>query len=299
MTGNIKDLRGDSEITDIIKRALAEDIGTGDITSSLLIPEDKKAKMKFVARQDMVTCGLPLIGEVYSQIDKDISVAVKVMEGKKVQAGTVLAIIKGSARSLLAGERVALNIIQRMCGVATLTDKYVEAVMGTKAIILDTRKTMVNLRVLDKYATSVGGARNHRVRLDDMILIKDNHIALSGGVKQAVKTAKSGAGDLKIIVECDTIEQVKDAAETEANRIMLDNMDVDTLRKAVEIVAGKIPLEASGGVDLNNIAEIAKTGVDYISVGAITHSAPAVDIGADIDLTSGGGLLSSLAFWRK
>jgi nicotinate-nucleotide pyrophosphorylase (carboxylating) len=269
------------EFTDIIKRALAEDIGSGDITSQLLIPDNQQAEMAFVARHDMVACGLFIPEIVYAQLGGDVSVGVVVKEGDVVGKNTVLAIARGNARILLTGERVALNIMQRMCGVATITSVYVEAVRGTKAVILDTRKTMVNLRFMDKYAVTVGGGKNHRMRLDDMVLIKDNHIALCGGVKQAVIKARAGT-KLPIVVECDTLAQVQEAITVSPDRILLDNMDNETLKQAVTLVAGKIPLEASGGVSLATVRAIAETGVDYISVGKITHSVPAADIGADI-----------------
>ncbi len=266
-----------SPIQDIISRALAEDIGCGDITSNLLIPANQMAEMAFVAREDMVVCGSFIPELVYS----GVGVSVNVGEGEFVAAGTVLATANGSARMLLAGERVALNIMQRMCGVASLTREYVAAVAGTKAVILDTRKTMVNLRLLDKYAVTVGGGKNHRFRLDDMVLIKDNHIALCGGIAGAVAKARAGK-DLPIIVECDTLAQVAEAIAAAPDRILLDNMDNKTLQEAVVLAEGKIPLEASGGVSLASVRGIAETGVDYISVGKLTHSAPAADIGADI-----------------
>lgn len=270
-----------AEFIDIIKRALTEDIGQGDITSQLLIAENQQAEMAFVARQEMVVCGVFIPELVYSQLDVGVIVNMKAAEGILVAKNSVLAVAKGSARALLAGERVALNIMQRMCGIATLTRSYVQAANGTKAVILDTRKTMVNLRVMDKYAVIVGGGKNHRFRLDDMVLIKDNHIALCGGIGQAV--AKSRANTkLPIVVECDTLAQLEEALTARPDRILLDNMNNEMLQKAVALVAGKIPLEASGGVSLETVRAIAETGVDYISVGKITHSAPAVDIGADI-----------------
>ncbi len=274
-------MKNNPEVADIVKRALAEDIGSGDVTSQLLIPDNQQAEMAFVARNDMVACGLFIPELVYAQLGGGVSISVAVKEGDVVGENTVLAVAKGNARALLAGERVALNIMQRMCGVATMTHVYVQAVRDTKAVILDTRKTMVNLRVMDKYAVTVGGGKNHRMRLDDMVLIKDNHIALCGGIKQAVIKARSGT-KLPVIVECDTLSQVQEAIAVSPDRILLDNMDNETLKRAVTLVAGKIPLEASGGVSLATVRAIAETGVDYISVGKITHSVPAADIGADI-----------------
>lgn len=272
-------MKNNPEIIDIIKRALAEDIGQGDITSNLLIPEDLQAEMVFVARHDMVSCGTFIPEMVYNMLGADASFVVK--DGCLVGGGDILATAKGSARALLAGERVTLNIMQRMCGVASITNVYANAVEGTKAKILDTRKTIPNLRILDKYAVTVGGGKNHRMRLDDAVMIKDNHIALCGGIGEAVAKVRGGT-DLPIILECDNLMQVEEAISAKPDRILLDNMDNEMLRKAVIMVAGRIPLEASGGVSLATIRGIAETGVDYISVGKITHSVPASDIGADI-----------------
>lgn len=268
------------ELQKIIAGALAEDIGAGDITSELLIPADTQAEMVFIAREEMVACGMFVVDEVYRQLDCSIRVTSQLEEGSVAKKGQIFAIALGNARALLAGERVALNLIQRMCGVATLTQAYVEAVKGTKAIILDTRKTMPGLRVLDKYAVRMGGGQNHRMRLDDMVLIKDNHIVLCGDLKQAI--AKVKQSKLKVVVECDTLKQVIEVLDATPDRILLDNMTLGDLRGAVEIVAGRIPLEASGGVSLATVKAMAETGVDYISVGKITHSASAADIGADI-----------------
>lgn len=274
-------MKNNAEFVDIIKRALAEDIGQGDVTSQLLIPEDQQAEMAFVARQDLVACGVFIPEMVYVQIDSGVSVGVSVSEGELVSSGKVLAVAKGNARTLLTGERVVLNLMQRMCGIATLTNQYVQAVKGTKAVILDTRKTIPNLRVLDKYSVTVGGGKNHRMRLDDMVLIKDNHIALCGGIKQAVAKVRA-LTKLPVVVECDNLQQVEEALAAVPDRILLDNMDNKTMGKAVNLAAGKIPLEASGNVSLATVRGIAETGVDYISVGKLTHSAPAADIGADV-----------------
>lgn len=269
------------EFYDIITRALAEDIGVGDITSNLLIPENKTADLAFVAREEMVSCGVFVAEMVYKQLNASININFHVKDGELVEKNTVLATATGNARALLAGERVALNLMQRMCGIASLTHKYVEAVSGTNAIILDTRKTMPNLRIVDKYSVKIGGGQNHRFRLDDMVLIKDNHIALCGGIASAVVKVRAGT-NLPIVVECDTLAQVAEAIKTPPTRILLDNMSLEMLREAVEMACGKVKLEASGGVNLNTVRAIAETGVDYISVGALTHSAPAADIGADI-----------------
>lgn len=270
------------EFSIIIKNAFAEDIGSGDITSNLLIPENQQAEMAFVAREEMVACGVFIAELVYQQLG-GVNVVASVSEGESLKKNTILAIAKGNARTLLAGERVALNLMQRMCGIASLTREFVEAVKGTKAIILDTRKTMPNLRIIDKYAVKIGGGENHRFRLDDMVLIKDNHIALCGGIAGAVEKARAGT-DLPIVVECDTLVQVAEAIKAAPNRILLDNMSLAMLREAVKMAAGMVKLEASGGVSLTTVRAIAETGVDYISVGKLTHSAVAMDIGADIVL---------------
>jgi len=272
-----------SEVDRIIDAALAEDIGTGDITAELLIPETANGVLQFVNREALVMAGGFIVPLVFARLDASIQVEIKCEEGSKLKAGTSLIEVKGNARSLLTGERVALNLLQRMSSVATLTSHYVEAVKGTKAIILDTRKTMPGLRVLDKYAVRVGGGQNHRMRLDDMILIKDNHIALCGGVKQAMYLAKAGnVANLVIEVECDTLVQVEEALAAGVKRIMLDNMTLEDMEKAVNITKGRAELEASGNVNLQTVTAIANTGVDYISVGRLTHSVMNVDIGLDV-----------------
>lgn len=280
------------EFSKIIKSALAEDIGSGDITSNLLIPEDINAELLFVSREETVVCGAFVPELVYKQIDKNVVAVASASEGRTVAKNTIISVVRGNARSLLAGERVSLNIMQRMCGVANLTRKYVEAVRGTGVTILDTRKTMPCLRLIDKYAVKIGGGENHRMRLDDMVLIKDNHIAINNsamagqGVAAAISKARAGT-NLTVVVECDTLEQVAEAIAAKPDRILLDNMSVEMLKQAVSIADGKMILEASGGVNLNNIREIAESGVGYISVGAITHSASAADIGADISFIAG------------
>jgi nicotinate-nucleotide pyrophosphorylase (carboxylating) len=264
----------------IIAQALEEDIGQGDITSQLLIPADAMAELQFVARETMVACGGFIPQMVYSALGPDIVTEVLANEGNRLEKGDVIASAKGPARLLLTGERVTLNLMQRMCGIATLTSSYVAAAKG-KSVILDTRKTMPGLRVVDKYSVRVGGGQNHRMRLDDMVLIKDNHIELSGGVAKAVQQARTGT-TLPIVVECDTLVQVAEAIKAKPDRILLDNMDIATLKEAVAMAGGAIALEASGGVSLEGVEAIADTGVGYISIGKLTHSAPAADIGADI-----------------
>lgn len=264
----------------IIADALAEDIGQGDITSSLLVPEQAMAELAFVAREPLVVCGLEMAQRVFMSLSDNMEFHMAVKEGAHLEADAKLMLVHGKARMILAAERVALNLLQRMSGVATLTARYADAVRGTRARILDTRKTMPGLRELDKYAVRVGGGLNHRMRLDEMVLIKDNHIALCGGIAGALRRARAGTA-LPVEVECDSLAQVQEALEAGADRIMLDNMDISSIRQAVERCGGRVLLEVSGGVTLENIRAIAQTGVDFISVGRITHSAPAVDIGLD------------------
>ncbi len=272
-----------NEVYRIISTALEEDLGKGDITSRSVIPEDAQMRFAFVAREDMVVAGLPVAQTVLEEIDLSIISEILCEEGQQVKAGTQLITGEGNARSVLAAERVALNLIQRMCGIATLTRRYVDAIEGTNTRLLDTRKTTPGLREIEKYAVRMGGGYNHRFRLDDGVLIKDNHIAVCGSITQAATQARANTPILtRVEVECDTIEQVKEALAAGADMIMLDNMGISTLHEAVNLVAGRITLEASGGVSLETIRDIASTGVDYISVGKLTHSAPSIDIGLDV-----------------
>lgn len=273
-----------NEIKRIVRAALHEDIGEGDITTQLLIPATLSATMVIAAREPLVCCGLStVVPQVFAELSPAVECKPQKVDGEWAKAGDVLASIQGPAQAILTGERTALNLLQRLCGVATITAEYVSIVHGTGATILDTRKTMPGLRELDKYAVRAGGGENHRMRLDDMVMIKDNHIALAGGLKEAVQLACRGVQDgIQIEVECDTLEQVQDALETGADRILLDNMTIAQLQEAVALNKGRKKLEASGGVRLETVHEIARTGVDYISVGALTHSTPSVDIGLDI-----------------
>lgn len=280
MQPNLDDVRR------IVITALEEDIGQGDVTSNAIIPEHIETQMSFVAREPMVVCGAQMIAQVFLAIDTDIDFVAKVEDGTAVQAGTEIASVNGNARAILAGERVALNLLQRMSGVATETAKYVKAVEGTAAKILDTRKTMPGLRVLDKYAVRVGGGQNHRMRLDDAVLIKDNHIAVAGSVTKALEAVHAAVPSIMLKeIECDTLEQVKESLEAGATRLLLDNMTNEQLREAVALaknnVGGKAECEASGNVNLETVCAIAETGVDYISVGRITHSVRNVDVGLD------------------
>jgi nicotinate-nucleotide pyrophosphorylase (carboxylating) len=276
-------------IREIVAHALREDVGRGDLTTLALIPAELDAEAALVMREPGVVAGLPLLAVVFAAVEPALNVDLAVDEGAAVPAGTVIARVYGPARGILTGERVALNLVQRLSGIATLTARYVAAVGDLPARVLDTRKTTPGLRELEKYAVRVGGGVNHRFGLHDAILIKDNHLALlaaSGiGIGEAVRRAQAAAGPMVCVeVEADTIEQARDAAEAGARMILLDNMAPDQLRAAVAAVGGSAQLEASGGITLANIRAVAETGVDFISVGALTHSARALDISLDIAL---------------
>lgn len=275
----------------LIELALKEDIGSGDITSQLTVPAEAQAVMHFRARQKLVAAGVEVPGWVMKAVDSSIECKVEVKEGAVVEAGQVMATFRGNARALLGAERTALNLLQRACGVATLTRKYVDAVAGTKAVILDTRKTMPGLRALDKHAVVCGGGKNHRMGLYDAVMVKDNHLGIRDwalGIREVIEKARhpmpNAQSLMPIIIECDTLAQVKEVLEMKPTRILLDNMSQEDLRSAVAMVGGQVPLEASGGVTLETVRVIAEAGVDFISVGALTHSAPAVDIGADREM---------------
>ncbi|PKN80475.1 MAG: nicotinate-nucleotide diphosphorylase (carboxylating) [Deltaproteobacteria bacterium HGW-Deltaproteobacteria-1] len=266
-------------IKQIIEAALAEDIGTGDITTEATVSPKKKGRAQAIAKGDFVIAGLDVFEAVFQALDKDIRVKKIITDGSRVAMGNIIAEVTGSLSGILQAERVALNLFQRMCGIATLTAKYMEAVCGTKAKILDTRKTVPGLRVLDKMAVRIGGGTNHRTGLYDGVLIKDNHIEAAGGISAAVKAQRKRLSHhLKIEVETKNIREVKEALKCGAEIIMLDNMTVDAMKKAVDFVAGRALLEASGNVNLDRVAEIAATGVDLISVGELTHSIRAADI---------------------
>jgi nicotinate-nucleotide pyrophosphorylase (carboxylating) len=232
-------------------------------------------------RQAIVVAGLELAAAFFRALDKDIEIELLVKDGNRAEHGTTLMRLAGNARAMLAAERPALNTLQHLSGIATLTRQYVDAIAGTGAVLLDTRKTIPGLRVLDKYAARMGGAQNHRMRLDDGVLIKDNHVAVCGSVAEAVRRAKAANTGLEVQVEVDRIDQIEPALAAGADRLLLDNMDPAMLREAVKLVGGRVPLEASGGVTLETIRFLAETGVNFISVGRITQSAPAVDIGLD------------------
>ncbi len=262
---------------DLIERALAEDVGSGDVTTATLVPESATGRAVLTQKAPGVIAGLDVAEAVFHRVDPELSWAPRTPEGEWRGGGPV-AEVRGSSRSILTGERVALNFLQRLSGVATLTARYVEAVAGTRARILDTRKTTPGLRALEKAAVRTGGGINHRVGLFDAILVKENHSAMAGGVGEATRSALGAANGLSVEVECATLDEVRAAVEAGAPRILLDNMDTDDLREAVALAAGRAELEASGGISLETVRAIAETGVDFISVGALTHSAPALDI---------------------
>lgn len=267
------------EIDRIIRAALEEDIGLGDITTEATVAKGATARAELVAKEDFVLAGIDVVRRVFTALDPSVAFEKLLEDGQSVSRGDVVAWIKGDAATLLQAERVALNLLQRMSGIATMTALFVEAVEGTGTIIVDTRKTVPGLRVLDKYAMRSGGGRNHRVGLFDGVLIKENHVAVAGGIAEAVDRARRGVSHIqKIEIETRNLEEVRQALDAGAEVLLLDNMELDTLREAVELCAGKALTEASGGVNLETVRDIAETGVDFISVGALTHSVRAVDI---------------------
>ena len=275
----------DFDLDDFVRRTLAEDLGRGgDVTSNATIAADARFTADMNCRQPIVVAGLEIAAAFFRTLDPGVSIEALAADGDKVDAGTVLMRLEGKARAMLTAERSALNTLQHLSGIATLTRQYVDAIEGTGAVLLDTRKTIPGLRVLEKYAARMGGAQNHRMRLDDGVLIKDNHVAVCGGVAEAVRRAKAANTKLQVQVEVDRIDQIEAALAAGADRLLLDNMDPSMLREAVALVARRVPLEASGGVTLETIRFLAETGVDFISVGRITQSAPAVDIGLDYSI---------------
>ena len=285
----MKDISISQEFVDaIIKSELQADLGdTGDLTSRWTIPEDLQGKARFVAKSPGVLAGGPMAGRVFQLLDPSVTCTFQADEGSQVNAGQVVGEVHGPVRSILEGERTALNLLQRLSGIASETQKYVSAVKGTKAIILDTRKTTPGLRPLEKYAVVQGGGQNHRMGLFDMILIKDNHIDACGGIEQAIRSVLKHIPEHPIDIEVETrsIEDVKKALRYPVQRILLDNMTLETMREAVRLANGKIPLEASGNVNLKTVRSIAETGVDYISVGALTHSVQVLDISLQYQTT--------------
>lgn len=264
---------------EIIRIALEEDIGTGDVTTNTVVPRDTTALGVITSKEDGVLCGIDVARMVYQEIDADLEFEKRMEDGSALSFGAVCARLTGNARSCLTGERVALNLLQRMSGVSSLVARYVKAVEGTGAVIMDTRKTMPGLRMLDKYAVKIGGGENHRFGLYDMVLLKSNHIEPAGGIEAAVKKVKeANGGGMKIEIEVTNLLDVSLALTAGVDRIMLDNMRIKDMEKAVAMAVGTVKLEASGNITLENVREVALTGVDYISVGAITHSARAIDM---------------------
>jgi len=273
------------DVNDFVRRVLAEDLGSGgDITSAATIDASARFTAEMNCRQPITIAGVDIAIAFFRALDPGVRIEKLTRDGESVAAGTVLLRLEGNARAMLSAERSALNTLQHLSGIATLTRQYVDLIEGTGATLLDTRKTIPGLRLLEKYAARMGGAENHRIRLDDGLLIKDNHVAVAGGVAEAVKAAKAADTGFPVQVEVDRIEQIEPALAAGADRLLLDNMPPPVLREAVALVAGRVPLEASGGVNLDTIRGIAETGVNYISVGRITQSAPAVDIGLDYSL---------------
>jgi nicotinate-nucleotide pyrophosphorylase (carboxylating) len=266
------------EILNTIKRALAEDIGTGDVTTNSIVPAGARLSGVIKAKQDGVVAGLEIAKQTFLSLDDRIDFNSEVVDGASTWNGNELVRVSGSARALLTGERTALNFLGRMSGIATTTRNFVEAVAGTRAKILDTRKTAPGLRLTDKLAVKLGGGENHRVGLFDMVLIKDNHIDFAGSITAAVERVRAGGSQLEIEVEARTLSDVRETLSLNVDRILLDNMSLEMMREAVEMSAGKVRLEASGNMTLDRVRAVAETGVDYISVGALTHSPAVFDV---------------------
>lgn len=273
----------DKQIKQAIQHALDEDIGTGDVTTLAIVPGDQVINGRFLTKAPGIIAGLDVVQHTFTLLDKNVHLTSHVNDGDAVEKGQLVAIISGPAQAILSGERVALNFLQRMSGIATMTRQFMNAVAGTKAIVLDTRKTVPGLRAADKLAVTLGGGQNHRHGLYDMALIKENHIVAAGGITAAVNRVKAHAPDVPIEIEITNLTEFEEALALPVNRIMLDNMSLDEMKQAVELGNGRIPLEASGNVSLNTVRAIAKTGVDYISSGALTHSVTALDVSLLLD----------------
>lgn len=271
-----------NNIKNILRLALEEDLGPSDVTTNLLVPEGQKAKALIIAKEIFIVTGMPFFIEVFKTLDPDIQCLVISPDGTKVKRGDTLAELTGNTRSLLAGERVALNILQRLSGIATLTSKFVDRVKATDAKIIDTRKTTPCLRFMEKYAVRAGGGFNHRFGLYDGILIKDNHIEAAGSITKAILAARKAQHLLKVEVEVENLPSLLEALKSGADAVMLDNMPLEDMKKAVRIAKGKVVIEASGNISLKNVRAVAETGVDLISIGSLTHSAPASDISMKI-----------------
>jgi len=272
----------EKELISIAKRALAEDIGSGDVTTDSIVPPHLIAQGEFVVKETGVIAGLSFVQWIFRLADESVVYSPLIPEGSPVTTGDVVATVRGPARSILTVERTALNFLQRMSGIATLTRRYVDAVAGTRVVILDTRKTAPGLRALDKWAVRLGGGSNHRMGLYDMVLIKDNHIEVAGGITEAVRRVRSHDPGLPVEVEVKNLAEFDEALTLDVDRIMLDNMSLEEMREAVRRANGRVKIEASGGVTLERVKAIAATGVDYISVGALTHSVKALDISLEI-----------------
>ena len=269
------------EVLPIVKLAIQEDVGVGDITTNSIIPEEKEAKGEIIAEEDCVVAGLPVAEIVFKEIDDQIEFVKKVKDGDKAKAGMVIAEVKGFARGFLTGERLALNFLQRLSGIATLTAKFVSKVANYKTRIMDTRKTSPGNRYLEKYAVRVGGGKNHRMGLYDQFLIKDNHLKIGSGsdrIKKYVEMAREYNPNIQIEVEAENMEEVQEAIDAKVDILLLDNMNVDEIKRTVEFVDGRVIVEASGGITLENVQEIAATGVDCISIGALTTAARAINM---------------------
>jgi nicotinate-nucleotide pyrophosphorylase (carboxylating) len=274
------------QVRHLIQASIEEDLGRGDVTTEATIDEHVISRARLITKQEIVLAGMDVFAEVYATVDDTVHIKPAHKEGDLLSAGAVIAVLEGRARSLLAGERVALNFLQRLSGIATVTRQYVEAVRGYGVDIIDTRKTTPGWRLLEKYAVRVGGGKNHRHDLGDGVLIKDNHIVAAGGIKQAVDMARRHSHHLlKIEVEVETLEQVEEALQAGAEVIMLDNMSPAMLAEGVKLISKRAIVEASGGVSLETVTAVARTGVDLISVGKLTHSAPAADIHVEFDLS--------------
>ena len=272
------------QIQAAVRRALDEDIGDGDVTTLSTIPADAMLDGRFIVKEAGIIAGLAVAQRVFEQVDSRVKLTPLVADGDPVSQGDIAATISGPCRAVLSGERVALNFLQRMSGIATLTRRFVEAVKGTRAVILDTRKTAPGLRLLDKWAVRLGGGKNHRIGLYDMVLIKDNHIAAIGSIPETVARVRANDDRRRPIeVEVTSLAQLQEVLPLNVDRILLDNMSLAEMREAVRIAGGRTPLEASGNVRLDNVADIAATGVDYVSIGALTHSVRALDISLDLD----------------